>query len=155
MKTRIALFGLFLVCMAVAFAGCSGTQAPAPAAPQAPDASSGQTAAAVSTPDLVPGPTEPLPADYYVEVNIDEKDYLAKIPVTFEGGKGQIFVSKITVKLTRADGETQTVQLGTNKGDRIELDGTRQTDRVEVWIAMKNGQTYKTNDVQSSYRTRG
>jgi PBP1b-binding outer membrane lipoprotein LpoB len=151
MKTRIALFALFLVCMAVAFAGCSGTQAPAPAAPQAPASSGEQTAAAVSTPDLVPGPTETLPADYY----IDEKDYLAKIPVTFEGGKGQIFVSKITVKLTRADGQTQTVQLGANKGDRIELDGTKQTDRVEVWIAMKNGVTYKTNDVQSPYRTRG
>jgi hypothetical protein len=72
-----------------------------------------------------------------------------------------IHVKKIDVKLTRTDGSTQTTTLGTNKGDEVDLQGTRgelsatgQIDRVEVWVSMDNGDTYKTNDALREYRTR-
>jgi hypothetical protein len=97
-----------------------------------------------------------------VIVDVGEKDYLGIIPVIFQGGMGMIHVKKIDVKLTRADGTTQMANLGTKKGDVVDLDGTRgsgsergQIDRVEVWVTMDNGQTYKTNDDLREYRTRG
>jgi len=95
-------------------------------------------------------------------VTVGEKDYLGKIPVTFDGGRGQVNVKTITCTLTRVDGTTQTMTLGSNKGDLVKLDGTRgsgsltgQSDRVQVAVSMNNGQTYKIADVLREYRTRG
>ena len=74
---------------------------------------------------------------------------------------GQVNVKRIDVTLTRTDGTTQTYTLGFNKGAEVDLAGTRgtgslqgQPDRVEVWVTMNNGQTYKTVDVIREYRTR-
>jgi hypothetical protein len=103
-----------------------------------------------------------MPDPIAVTVNVGEKDYLGNIPVIFQGGKGQINVKRIDVKLTRADGSVQTATVGTNKGDETQLQGTRgsgsergQADRVEVWVTMNSGQTYKTVDVLREYRSRG
>jgi len=150
MNFRIVLPVLVIVCAAVIFAGCTGTQ------PAATTGTSAQTSEPSSTTgSIVPGPTETLPADYSVIIDVGEKDYLGKIPVTFQGGKGQVFTKKIDVTLTRSDGTVSTATIGTNKGDSATLEGTKQTDRVEVWITMVNGVTYKIIDVQSPYRTRG
>jgi hypothetical protein len=96
-----------------------------------------------------------------VKVDVLPKDYLGKILVIFQGGEGLIHVKKIDVKLTRADGSVQTATIGTKKGDQVELDGTRgegslrgPIDRVEVWVSMDNGVTYKTNDELREYRDR-
>ena len=96
-----------------------------------------------------------------VKVDVLPKDYLGKIPVIFQGGEGLIHVKKIDVKLTRADGSVQTATIGNKKGDQVELDGTRgegslrgPIDRVEVWVSMDNGVTYKTNDELREYRDR-
>jgi hypothetical protein len=103
-----------------------------------------------------------MPDYNVVKVDVGEKDYLGTIPVTFQGGLGMSHVKKIDVKLTRADGSTQTASVGNKKGDEVELQGTRgsgsergQADRVEVWVSMDNGQTYKVADVLREYRSRG
>jgi hypothetical protein len=103
---------------------------------------------------MVTSPTDPIPPEYLVILDVGEKDYLGKIPVIFQGGRGQIHVTRIDVTLTRSDGQVKTDIIGTKKGDERELEGTKQTDRVEVWVSMNNGQRYKTNDVLSPYRTR-
>jgi hypothetical protein len=102
-----------------------------------------------------------MPTNIAVTVTVGEKDYLGKIPVTFDGGQGQVNVKSIACTLTRADGTTQTTTLTSNKGDVISLDGTRgsgsltgQADRVQVAVTMKNGQTYKIADVLREYRSR-
>jgi hypothetical protein len=102
-----------------------------------------------------------MPANIAVVVDVAEKEYTGTIPVTFQGGQGQVNVKRIDVKLTRTDGTTQSLTLGSNKGDYVNLDGTRgsgslegQPDRVEVWVTMNNGQTYKTVDVIRNYRSR-
>jgi len=89
-----------------------------------------------------------------ITVTVKEKDYLGKIPVVFDGGTGQIHVTKIDVTLYRSDGQVQTATVGTDKEDTVELDGTKQTDRVVVYVSFDNGQRLKTNDVLSAYRTR-
>jgi hypothetical protein len=102
-----------------------------------------------------------MPSNIAVTVTVGEKDYLGKIPVTFEGGAGQGNVNKISVVLTRVDGSTETESLGSDKGDIVNLDGTRgsgslsgQDDRVQVWVTMNNGQTYEVADVLREYRSR-
>jgi hypothetical protein len=97
-----------------------------------------------------------------VSVDVGEKDYLGIIPVIFQGGIGMNSVKKIDVKLTRADGTIQTATVGTRKGDEVELQGTRGSgsergpiDRIEVWVLVNDGQSYKVADVLREYRSRG
>jgi hypothetical protein len=101
---------------------------------------------------LTTEPTSVVPSYNYVVVDVGVKDYLGNSEVIYQGGEGQIHVKKITAKMTRADGQTQTVPLENKKGYTVELEGTKQTDRVEVWVSMDNGETYKINDVLLDYR---
>jgi hypothetical protein len=95
-------------------------------------------------------------------VDVGEKDSTSGvIPVIFQGGMGMNSIKKVDVKLTRVDGTVQTATVGTNKGDEVELQGTRgegslrgQADRVEVWVTTNQIQTYKIVDVLREYRSR-
>lgn len=154
MNAQHGIAALLLLALVIA-AGCTGTQPSVPAGTVPPPASP-QTPASLS-----PGPTEKMPDYNAVIVDVGEKDYLGMIPVTFQGGMGLAATRKIEVRLTRVDGTTQTATVGTKKGDGVELQGTRgepgmrgQADRVEVWVTMNNGQTYKIIDTLREYRTR-
>ena len=157
MNLKYAFIVLLLVAL-IAACGCTGTQTATPPTTGAPAGTQAQ-----QTPgSLVTSPTDAMPDYNIVSVTIDEKDYLGTIPVTFDGGMGMSAVTKIDVKLTRANGTIQTANIGTNKGDSVELAGTRgsgsesgQTDRVEVWVTMNTGQKYKVADVLREYRSRG
>ena len=157
MKAIGFLVAVVMVCLAVAIAGCTNSSSGAQTGSDSSSASSGSSSSGLTT-----SPTEAMPENIAVTVTVGEKDYLGKIPVTFDGGQGQVNVKSITCTLTRADGTTQTVTLGSNKGDQVKLDGTRgsgslngQADRVQVSVTMNNGQTYKIADVLREYRTRG
>ena len=159
MQFRITIPLLFILCVAIALAGCTG----APVSPlPTPTTSGSPVSTTITGVSLVPGPTETLPEANIVTVDVSEKDYLGIITVTFQGGMGMSSVKKIDVKLTRVDGTVQTAVVGTKKGDEVELQGTRgsgsergQTDRVEVWVSVNTGQTYKVSDVLREYRSRG
>ena len=97
-------------------------------------------------------PTDIVPSYNYVKVDVGVKDYLGNSEVIYQGGEGQIHVKKITAKMTRADGQTQTEPMENKKGYTVELLGTKDVDRVEVWVTMDNGETYKINDVLLDYR---
>lgn len=56
--------------------------------------------------------------------------------------------------MSRFTGQTKTASLNPNKGDTVDIDGTKQTDRVVVYMSFDNGDRKKTNDVLSPYRTR-
>lgn len=143
---------IVLLCSALAIAGCTST----PTTPAAPSPASGTTAGGTSPASsgavLTSVPTDIVPGSNQVTVDVGVKDYLGNIEVIYQGGMGQIHVKKISAKITRADGQTQTKLLENKKGSTIELEGTKQTDRVEVWVDMDNGQTYKINDVLREYR---
>jgi hypothetical protein len=144
---------IVLLCSALAIAGCTGT----PASPASPTPASGTPSGAGTTPAssgaiLTTVPTDIVPGTNQVTVDVGVKDYLGNIEVIYQGGMGQIHVKKISAKITRADGQTQTKPLENKKGSTIELEGTKQTDRVEVWVSMDNGETYKINDVLREYR---
>ncbi len=161
MQFRVMLVILVVLCGALATAGCTFSKTSPPASAPGTGTSAG-TSTTPAASELTTVPTDEVPSYNMVIVDVGEKDYLGIIPVIFQGGMGMIHVKKIDVKLTRADGTTQMANLGTKKGDEVDLDGTRgsgsergQIDRVEVWVTMDNGQTYKTNDDLREYRTRG
>lgn len=146
---KIKILGIFavLICAGVLLAGCTGSSG-TPASP-------GGAGTAPSTQDnLQTSPTDAVPENNQVSVIVQEKVYDGKIPVVFDGGKGLYMVKSIQVTLYRADGQVKTYSLGIKKGDTVDLEGTKQTDRVVVHVTEMNGQTYKVTDVTSSYRTR-
>nr|WP_320161058.1 hypothetical protein [uncultured Methanoregula sp.] len=156
MKYKLAFSVILVICAAIAFAGCTS---PSGSSAVPVTGSSGTSSGANS---LVTQATDAIPDYNSVTVDVGEKDLHGKIPVIFQGGKGQINLKKIDVKLTRTDGSTQTATVGIDKGNEVDLDGTQgtgslqgQPDRVEVWVTMNSGTTYKVADVIREYRTRG
>jgi len=160
MHYRISIIFLVLLCGAIAFTGCTSNPSPV-SLTTGPGTGSGTTTGSASTVGvLTTVTTSPIPSYNMVKVDVGENQF-GKISVIFQGGLGQIHVKRIDVKLTRADGTVQTATLESNKGDEVVLDGTRgegalrgPTDRVEVWVTMDNGVTYKTNDDLREYRSR-
>jgi len=150
MKYRVTFSIIILICAALAMAGCTGTQNSS----AAPAAGSGTGSSGSTAGNMVVSPTDAVPDYNFVMADVGEKDYLGNIPVIFQGGMGQIHVKKIDVTLYRSDGQVKTATIGTNKGEQVELAGTKQTDRVVVRVSMDNGQSYTINDVMSPYRTR-
>jgi hypothetical protein len=159
MQYRMVAFVLVIAIAMITCSGCTGIQVPAGTTTQVQVPG---TSAASSGGSFAPSPTDIMPDYLAVTVDVGEKDYLGSIPVIFQGGLGQVNVKRIDLKLTRTDGTTQTATLGTKKGDEVDLEGTRgsgaltgQPDRVEVWVIMNSGQTYKIIDKLVQYRTRG
>ena len=153
MQYRVTFSIIILICAALAIAGCTGTQN-TPAAPAA-GSGTGSLSSSASAGNMVVSPTDAVPEYNFVIADVGEKDYLGIIPVIFQGGMGQIHVKKIDVTLYRSDGSPPiTTTMGIKKGDLVELEGTKQTDRVVVRVSMDNGQSYTIKDVMSPYRTR-
>ncbi|MDD1683996.1 MAG: hypothetical protein LUO98_09205 [Methanoregula sp.] len=153
MQKTVPVLVILVLCAAAAFAGCTGpTGTPAQPATAAPAATQAPSAPAQN--NFVVSPTDVMPDNNYVSVIVQEKEYNANIPVVFDGGKGQYLVKSASVTLYRSDGQVRTVSLGIKKGDLVNLEGTKQTDRVVAYVTEVNGQTYKVADVLSPYRTR-
>lgn len=143
-------------------AGCTGgggqtTPAPTAAPTQVPTLAVSTTvlptAAGGST---KPGPTQTLPAATPVSFSVEKGGtYSTTIITTFDGGKGMSGVSKVDVRVTRPDGTVVTGVLKPMKGETVELEGTRGTDRVEVIVTMNTGNVYTVIDQQMPYKTRG
>jgi hypothetical protein len=105
--------------------------------------------------NLVISPTDSIPDNNAVTVTVQEKVYDGKIPVVFNGGRGQNLVKSIEVTLYTSDGQVKTSNLGINKDDTISLQGTKDPnnpDRVVVYVSEMNGVSYKVADVLSTYR---
>ncbi len=152
MQYRVTISIIILICAALVIAGCTGTQnAPSSLAAGSGAGSSGSSA---YTGSLVVSPTDSVPDYNLVTVDVNEKDYLGNIQVIFQGGMGQIHVKRIDVTLYRSDGQVKTATIDVKKGEWVDLEGTKQTDRVVVRVSMDNGQSYTINDVMSPYRTR-
>ncbi len=148
-----AISGFVLICMLLAFSGCTGTQNP-PVTPVAVTSAGVAPSAAVTAgADLVPSPTDNLLEANKVNVNV-EKDYLGNVIVTFQGGSGLQQVNKIDVALNRADGIVKTADVGITLDATATLEGTKNTDRVIVYVTMKDGRRYKIVDSLLPFRAR-
>jgi hypothetical protein len=101
------------------------------------------------------GPTQTLPPGKDVTIQVNQKDPIyATITVIFAGGQGQIAVSDILVRVTLPDGTREEKHLRPVKGDEVTFQGSRETDRLEAWVTLNTGVTYKTLDMPIAFRTR-
>ncbi len=136
----IPLLFLSICCIAALFAGCT-----APLTGGTPP--DGQ---------LAPGPTQTLPPGKDVVIQINEKDTSYQtVTVIFAGGEGQIAVTDILIVYTRAGGITEQKHLPATKGAEVVFQGTKETDRIEGYVTLNTGISYKIIDQPVPYRTRG
>jgi len=155
MQQKFSFLAILLICLAIGLAGCTGTTStPATQPSSAGTAAATQGSSAPAQNNLVVSPTDVVPDNNAVTVYVQEKVYDGTIPVVMGGGKGQILVKSARIVLYRSDGQVVNQLLGINKDDTTRLQGTKQTDRVVVYVSEVNGQEYKVVDVLSEYRTR-
>ena len=100
----------------------------------------------ISTPLAV----ETLPIEQYVDINVEKQRPDATIHLLYNGGKGEIFVQNVMMRVTRSDGtvEEKFLNDGTRKpkrGDELIIQGTRNVDQVAVFLTSA-GKTYKIFD---------
>jgi len=153
---------IIILCGAIITAGCTGNMTSSSGTTPGSGTTNSPSGSGAPSGTLTTVPTDVLPSQNLVTVDVSEKDYLGIITVTFQGGMGMNSIKKVDIKLTRADGSTQIATVGTRKGDEVELQGTRgsgsergPSDRVEVWVTTNQVQTYKIVDVLREYRSRG
>jgi len=91
----------------------------------------------------------PLPSERYVDLQLTKDRPTSKIHLLYNGGKGEIYVQSVRLKVTRSDGTiTDEVMDGGNqpkRGDELIIQGTKTGDRCEVWVTT-SGTVYKVLD---------
>ena len=92
----------------------------------------------------------PLPAEMYVDLQLTKDRPTSSIHLLYNGGKGEIFVQSARMKVTRSDGQVfqeylNDEQRKPRRGDELVMQGSRGTDRVEVFVTSA-GKTYKLID---------
>ncbi|OPX63045.1 zinc-ribbon domain-containing protein [Methanoregula sp. PtaB.Bin085] len=116
--------------------------------------SSGNTATA-GTVSLVAGPTDSLPSDRTLIIDVERDAISRNIIVTFQGGNGQYGVRELVITLTRSDGTTETKTMSRlERGNSITLTGSDKENRVEITANFYNGETYKVVDKVFEYKKR-
>jgi len=146
----IVLSGLVLCALIAGCTSPTGTEiqpvATTPPAQYSPATVSPSTATAISTPVTV----DTLPSEQLVDLQLTKERPDSSIHLLFNGGKGQVVVQKILMRVTRSDGQVveSVMNDGTRKprqGDEIIIQGTRGNDRAEVFVTSA-GKTYKVLD---------
>jgi hypothetical protein len=91
----------------------------------------------------------PLPAEMYVDLQLTKDRPTSRIILLYNGGKGEIFVQSIRMKVTRSDGtvadELMDGGIRPQRGDELIIQGTRTGDNCEVWVTT-SGKVYKIID---------
>jgi len=140
-----------LLCIAlILVAGCSTPFVTPPANPTLTSTlTPAPTILPISTPDLIPEPTDVVPPFQSVTLQVTKNTVAIDpwVSVLFAGGSGQSYVTMMTATIIRFDGTTDTQsalypEIGTN----ILLSGTTRTDRVIVNVTYTDGHTYTVKD---------
>lgn len=159
MKTTAIVFGMLLLLVFCCGAGClSGSGTGSPKGTSLPEqttvpVSPTMEATAIS---LAPGPTQTLPPEYYVEVQVQKQNQegVPTITVTFRGGTGMAFTEQVNIRVTRSDGIVETATMIKPKvGDERNLKGTTYDDRVEVSVLLATGDSYTIYDELVPYQS--
>lgn len=151
MKSSLAFLVLAGVVLSVIAAGCTsptgvlmniGTTTTAATETLAPDT--------VSATSATIAPVQTLPPEQYVDVQLSKERPDYSIHLLYNGGKGEVNIQNIFLKVTLSDGQVIEKYMNDNqrqprRGDEIIVRGTRGSDRVEVYVTSA-GKTYKVID---------
>jgi hypothetical protein len=96
---------------------------------------------------LVPLPTQLMPPGPDLYFQVQKNPVTARITVIFTGSAGQGSLSSADIRVTHPDGSIATGIIQPLKGvTEITLDGSKETDRVEILAKMSSGETYRVRD---------
>lgn len=98
---------------------------------------------------LTPGPTQTMPPGKEIEFQITggfPSRVTNDLTIEFRGGKGQEYVTKIDVRVTKASGEIVTDTLQPRIGDSVTISHAKGDNRVEITAALVTGGSYKVHD---------
>lgn len=96
---------------------------------------------------LVPLPTETIPSGQKLFFHVDKDPVTAKITVIFAGSAGVGSISSAEVKVTHPNGAVASGIILPLKGvSEITLDGSKDTDRLEIIATMTTGESYRVRD---------
>ena len=96
---------------------------------------------------LVPLPTQLIPTDQKLYFQVQKNPVTSKISVIFAGSAGEGSIKSADIKVTHPDGSVTTGIILPLKGvTEITLDGSKETDRVEIIAKMSSGETYRVYD---------
>lgn len=152
MKDTIKISAVVLLVLCALLAGCTSPTAselkPAetPVPTPVPTPVSTSVATVVATPDAV----ETLPAEQFVDLTLQKQRPDSSIHLLYNGGKGEIYVQNIFMKVTLSNGKVveQYMNDGNRRprrGDELVIEGTRGTDQVQVFVTSA-GRTYQVRD---------
>lgn len=104
---------------------------------------------------LVPLPTVQPPKNQEVYFQVQKNQVNTGINVLFVGGPGANSISSADVRVTHPDGTVVTGIIQPSKGImEVTLEGSKETDRVEVILKLYTGQTYRVIDELQRYKAR-
>jgi hypothetical protein len=151
MQKSLAILAFFGLVICALFTGCTsptGSEIISTATPVTTPIPTPQMTevAIIST----PLPVETLPAEQNVALVLSKQRPDSSIHLLYNGGKGEVFVQNIMMKVTLSNGQVvqQYMNDGNRKprrGDELVIDGTRGTDFVQVYLTSA-GKTYKVQE---------
>jgi hypothetical protein len=112
-----------------------------------------ETLPAATTPVTVavtPAAVQTLPAEQFVDLTLQKQRPDSSIRLLYNGGKGEMFVQNIFMKVSLSNGEVKEAYMNDNtrrprRGDELVIGGSRGSDHVEVFVTSA-GTTYKVKD---------
>jgi hypothetical protein len=153
----LALLGAAVYFVVLPMLSGAGTTPPGSVPPAVPGPAGSPPAPAPdsSTVTLTAGPTQVLPVNRDLIIDVERDAISSIITVKFQGGEGQYAVRELAVTLTRSDGTVERKSFRPEfRGTFITLQGTQRTDRVEITAHFYNGESYKVVDKVFEYKKR-
>jgi hypothetical protein len=152
MHARPILAIALAVLLCVLASGCTGSPADLPPTPAATLATVPVTAP-VTVPAPVPVATtervRALPAERQVSLALSKDRPTSEIHLLYQGGPGEIVLTRVWMRVYTSETEYQEYVMSNGRkpipGDEIVAPGTRQPDRVEVFVTSA-GYRYKVMD---------
>jgi len=150
MKSTLFLLTALVLVLCALSAGCtSPTQAeikPVETPTPLPTPATTSVATVMATPVAV----NTLPAEQFVDLQLTKERPDFSLHLLYNGGKGELFVQNIMMRVTRSDGQVIEKYLNDGerkprRGDELVIQGSRGSDRVEVFVTSA-GTTYKAID---------
>jgi hypothetical protein len=144
MKRVSILVLTFILFLLLVCSGCANAPSAPPAIQPPTTAPPATTAVPVMT--TLPEPLRTLPSEQEVDLALTKDRTFSEIHLLYNGGKGEIFTQKVMMRVTRSDGQVIEQVMSDGKkpkrGDEIVVQGTRGSDRCEVYVTSA-GTTYK------------
>ncbi|MCX6689725.1 MAG: hypothetical protein NTZ39_08595 [Methanoregula sp.] len=151
MKPAIILVAVAVLACCALIAGCTSPTAAEIKPVETPVMTSSGTIIPTSTPEPVAtiDLVVTLPTEQFVDLQLTKDRTNGEIHLLYNGGKGEISIQNIQMKVTFPDGTVINQYMDDGKkprrGDELIIPGTRGSDRCEVYVT-SSGTVYKIMD---------